>query len=353
MKAYQVTRFAEPLQARDVPTPEPTGTQVLIRVSKAGVCHTDLHLQDGYYSLAGGARLDLNERGIKLPRTLGHELYGEIAAAGPDAGDVTVGEGRLVYPWIGCGECPVCLAGNENICATPRSIGVFVDGAYADYCLVPHPKYLLDIGDLDPVVATPYSCSGVTVYSALSKALPIQEQEWLVIMGAGGLGLNAIAIANGRGIRNVLCVDIDDTKLTAAREMGATAVLNSGNPEALARLQELTGGGPRAVVDTVGAEATANLGIASLQKGGRYVIVGLFGGGVTIALPTLPLRAISILGSYTGNLSELKALIELAKSGKVKPLPVATRPMAELTDTLDALRSGNIVGRVVMSNESH
>ena len=350
MKAYQVTEFSARLETREIATPEPTGTEVLIKVSNAGVCHSDLHIQDGYYSLVGDARLDLGERGIKLPRTLGHELYGEVVAGGPDAGDLPLGEGRLVYPWIGCGECPVCLAGNENICAAPRSVGVFADGAYADYCLIPHSKYLVDIGDLEPVVATPYSCSGVTVYSALSKALPVSSAEWLVIMGAGGLGLNAVAIARARGIENVLSVDIDDTKLAAASDMGATAVLNSGQPDALAQVQDMTHGGPRAVVDTVGAEATANLGIASLQKGGRYVIVGLFGGGVTIALPTLPLRAISVLGSYTGNLAELKTLIELASSGKVRPLPVATRPMAEVANTLDDLRSGKIVGRVVMSN---
>jgi D-arabinose 1-dehydrogenase-like Zn-dependent alcohol dehydrogenase len=208
----------------------------------------------------------------------------------------------------------------------------------------------VDIGNLDPVVATPYSCSGVTVYSALSKALPVTPAEWLVIMGAGGLGLNAVAIARARGVENVLVVDIDDTKLAAASDMGASAVLNPGQADALTRLQDMTDGGPRAVVDTVGAETTATLGIAALKKGGRYVIVGLFGGGVTIALPTLPLRAISVLGSYTGNLAELKALIELANSGAVKALPVTTRPMEEVADTLDDLRAGKVVGRVVMSN---
>jgi D-arabinose 1-dehydrogenase-like Zn-dependent alcohol dehydrogenase len=350
MKAYQVTEFSAPLETREVPTPEPTGTEVLIKVSKAGVCHSDLHIHDGYYSLGGDAKLDLNERGIKLPRTMGHELYGEIAAAGPDAGDLPVGESRLVYPWIGCGECAVCQTGAENVCATPQSIGVFRDGAYADYCLVPHPRYLIDIGDLDPVVATPYSCSGVTVYSALSKALPVAFDEWLVIMGGGGLGLNAVAIARARDVENVLVVDIDDTKLAAARDMGATAVLNPGQPDALSELQAMTNGGPRAVVDTVGAEATANLGIAALHKGGRYVIVGLFGGGITIPLPTLPLRAISLQGSYTGSLPELKALIELANSGRVKALPVSTRPMEQVSATLDDLRDGKIVGRVVMSN---
>jgi len=350
MKAYLVMEFSAPLVEQEVPTPEPLGTEVLVRVVHAGVCHSDLHIHDGYYSLAGGAKLDLLERGIRLPHTMGHELYGEVAAIGADVTGVSNGDRRLVYPWIGCGQCGACLAGNENVCIAPRSIGVFTPGAYADYCLVPNEKYLVDIGDLDPLVATPYSCSGVTVYSAISKALPIGNKEWLVIMGAGGLGLNAVAIAKALDVVNVLVVDIDDSKLDAATEMGADAVLNPGTDDAVASLQKMTDGGPRAVVDTVGAESTANLGIAALLKGGRYVIVGLFGGGVTLSLPTIPLRAISVLGSYTGNLTELKALIELAKAGKVKPLPVSTRPLSEVSETLDELREGKIVGRTVLSN---
>jgi D-arabinose 1-dehydrogenase-like Zn-dependent alcohol dehydrogenase len=265
-------------------------------------------------------------------------------------GDVTIGARALVHPWHGCGDCPVCRSGSENLCLKPRSLGVFSDGGYADYCLVPHPRYLIDIGDLDPAVATPYSCSGVTVFSALKKLLPVDDEEWLVIMGAGGLGLNAVAIAKGMGAANVLSVDIDESKLEAARELGADATLNSTAPDALARLGELTGGAPRAVLDTVGAEATSKLALGALAKAGRYVIVGLYGGSLTLPLVTLPLRAISIAGSYTGNLQELKELIELAKSGKVKALPTQTRDMSRLGDTLDDLRAGRIVGRVVLTN---
>jgi D-arabinose 1-dehydrogenase-like Zn-dependent alcohol dehydrogenase len=350
MKAYQLTAFAEPIEALDLPTPEPSGTQVLIKVSHAGVCHSDLHIWDGYYDLGEDARLELGERGVHLPRTMGHEILGEVVKGGPEAGDVTIGARALVHPWHGCGDCPVCRSGSENLCLKPRSLGVFSDGGYADYCLVPHPRYLIDIGDLDPAVATPYSCSGVTVFSALKKLLPVDDEEWLVIMGAGGLGLNAVAIAKGMGAANVLSVDIDESKLEAARELGADATLNSTAPDALARLGELTGGAPRAVLDTVGAEATSKLALGALAKAGRYVIVGLYGGSLTLPLVTLPLRAISIAGSYTGNLQELKELIELAKSGKVKALPTQTRDMSRLGDTLDDLRAGRIVGRVVLTN---
>lgn len=350
MKAYQLTAFAEPIEARDIPTPEPVGTEVLVKVSHAGVCHSDLHIWDGYYDLGEGAHLDLGGRGVNLPRTMGHEILGEIVSGGPEAGDLEIGARALVHPWLGCGECPTCLSGAENLCLKPRSLGVFSDGGYADYCLVPHPRYLVDIGDLDPAVATPYSCSGVTVFSALSKLLPVGDKEWLVIMGAGGLGLNAVAIAKAMGAANVLSVDLDDDKLVAAREIGADATLNSTDPEAMSKMRKITGGAPMAALDTVGAEATSQLALGALAKGGRYVIVGLYGGSLTVPLPTLPLRAISIAGSYVGNLQELKDLVALAKSGKVKPLPTETRDMSSVAGTLDDLRAGRIVGRVVLTN---
>lgn len=350
MKAYQVVEFTEPIEARETPTPEPKGTEVLIKVSCAGVCHSDIHIWEGYYDLGADSRLTLGDRGVELPLTMGHELYGEVVSGGPEAGDLPIDEGRLIHPWIGCGECEVCRQGLENMCLKLQSLGVFRQGAYAEYCLIPHPRYLVDIGDLDPATATPYACSGVTVFSALNKALPVADDEWLVIMGAGGLGLNAVAVAKALGVARVLSVDIDDEKLQAARDMGADATINSSSASALEDLQAAATGGVRAVVDTVGAEATATLGVAALTKGGRYVIVGLFGGGLTLALPMIPLRAISVLGSYVGNLQELKDLIALVQTGKVKPLPTATRPLAEVGDTLNDLRDGKIVGRVVLTN---
>ena len=176
MKSFQVADFNAPLKEVDQPTPQPAGTQVLIKVKAAGVCHSDLHIWEGGYDLGHGRKpLSLKDRGVSLPRTMGHETVGEIVAFGPDVketdkGDLKVGDVALAYPWLGCGKCATCLAGDENMCVVkPNSLGVYCDGGYADHMTVPHPKYLLDLKGLDPVTAAPYACSGVTTYSALKK----------------------------------------------------------------------------------------------------------------------------------------------------------------------------------------
>ena len=150
MRSFQVCTCGAPLELHEQATPKPAGGEVLLKVLAAGVCHSDLHLSDGYFDLGGGRKLSLAERGMKLPVTLGHENVGEVAAAGPLAKGVKVGDRRLVDPWMGCGACGVCGRGDEQLCLKPGSIGVFRNGGYSDFLLVPHPRYLFDIGDMPP-----------------------------------------------------------------------------------------------------------------------------------------------------------------------------------------------------------
>ena len=169
MRSFQVCQCGAPLQMNEAENPKPQGTQVLLKMLAAGVCHSDLHIWDGYYEIGGGKKLMLADRGIKLPLTMGHENVGEVVAVGPDAKGVKVGDVRLVNPWMGCGACKVCLRGDENLCLTPQNVGVFSQGGYATHMLVPHPRHLFDIGNLKPEQAAPLACSGVTAYSALKK----------------------------------------------------------------------------------------------------------------------------------------------------------------------------------------
>ncbi|HSF95497.1 MAG TPA: alcohol dehydrogenase [Thermohalobaculum sp.] len=349
--SYDLVEFGKPLVAREREMPEPSGTQVLLRVRRSGVCHSDLHIAEGFFDLGEEGRFYMAARGMKLPMALGHEILGEIVAAGPEAEGAEIGKTMLVHPWIGCGECRACDEGRENECTRMRALGVVRDGGYATHVLVDDPKWLVDVEGLDPDTVTPYSCSGVTVFNALKKAGPLHEGEWLAIMGAGGLGLNAIAIARAMGFQKIVSVDIDDRKLQAAAEMGADAVLNGGREDALEELRRITGNQLLSVVDTVGAPSTARLGIFALIKMGRYVVVGLYGGDLKVPLPWIPQKYLTIQGSYVGSCNDLRELIALVKAGKVKEIPVTSRPIAEVSQTLDDLRDGKITGRVVLSTE--
>ena len=353
MRSFQVADFNAPLKEVERPTPRPAGTEVLIKVRAAGVCHSDLHIWEGGYELGHGRKpLSLKDRGVSLPRTMGHETVGEVVAFGPDVkegdkGGLKAGDVALVYPWLGCGKCATCLAGDENMCLKPASLGVYCDGGYADHMTVPHPKYLLDLKGLDPVTAAPYACSGVTTYSALKKV----EKDFntpIVIFGAGGLGLMALTLLKAMGGRGAIVVDIDARKREAAEKAGALATVDGKAPDALEQLARKAGEPIRAVIDLVGSAQTAQLGFDCLTKGGKQVIVGLFGGGAPWALPLIPIKAITIQGSYVGNLRETRELLDLVRAKKVVPIPVTTMPLSKANDALVDLQKGKLVGRAVL-----
>ena len=349
MRSFQICTCGEPLQCNEQPTPKPAGTEVLLKVLAAGVCHSDLHLSDGYFDLGGGKKLNIVDRGMKLPVTLGHENVGEVVAFGPDARGVKIGDRRLVYPWMGCGSCGVCKRGDEQLCIKPSSIGVFRPGGYSDHLMVPHPRYLFDIGDIPPERAAPLACSGVTTYSALKKVGSTLTTDPVVIVGAGGLGLMCLALHKAMGGHSAVVVDINVGKRDAAKKAGAVAVIDGGAPDAAKQVIAATGGGAWAVIDLVGSSSTAKIGIDSLIKGGGLILVGLYGGDITMSLPPFPMRAITIQGSYTGSLTETAELIELVKRTGLPPVPVATRRLDEVNAVLSELRAGKVIGRVVLT----
>jgi D-arabinose 1-dehydrogenase-like Zn-dependent alcohol dehydrogenase len=349
MKSYQVVEFGGPLEVAELPTPQPSGSEVVIKVRAVGVCHSDLHIWEGGYDLGAGRRLLLKDRGIRLPLTMGHETAGEIVAVGPDVKDRKVGEVCLVYPWIGCGECRVCRMGNENLCMKPRCIGVHCDGGYSDHLIVSNSKYLLPLDGLDPVAVAPFACSGLTTYSALKKFGPAIKEEPVLVIGAGGLGLMCVAILKAMGGKGAVVVDIDASRRAAALNAGALAAVDGAAPDAAAQVVAALGGPCWCAVDLVGSPATASLGFDALAKGGKLVMVGLFGGAAPWALPLIPMKAATIEGSYTGSLAELKELLDLVRQGAVPAIPIGRRPMSAATETLEDLRHGRIVGRVVMT----
>jgi D-arabinose 1-dehydrogenase-like Zn-dependent alcohol dehydrogenase len=230
---------------------------------------------------------------------------------------------------------------------TPRNIGVQRPGGYADHLLVPHPKYLVDASGVDPAWAATLSCSGLTTYSAVSKLNPIPGDEWVAVMGAGGLGLMAIEMLKAAGHQRIVSVDVDAAKLSAARTAGAAGAVDGRDPEAAKALKDITGGTIYGAVDLVGAASTASLALGALRKGGKLILVGLFGGEIPLSLVSLIQRAITIQGSYVGTVAELKEVVALARARKLKPIPIEKRPLSEVSRSLEQLKAGTIIGRVV------
>ena len=353
--SYDLVEFDKPLVERQRPMPLPEGTEVLVRVRRSGVCHSDLHIQEGFFDLGEEGKLEMAARGMKLPQALGHEFIGEVVGLGPDADpeEAPVGKTMMVHPWIGClqPDCIACSNERENDCTRMRALGVVRDGGYGQYVVVDHPKFLVNIDGLDLDTVTPYACSGLTVYCALKKVDPAQMNpgEWLAVMGAGGLGLNAVAIARAMGFEKIVSVDNNSAKLQTAVQMGADAVLDSSREDALDELRKITDNQLLGVVDTVGVPDTARLSVHGLIKMGRYVVVGLHGGDFKMPLPWLPQKALTVRGSYVGSCKDLRELIELVKTGNVREIPVSSRPLSEASQTLDDLKAGKITGRVVLN----
>jgi alcohol dehydrogenase/propanol-preferring alcohol dehydrogenase len=346
MLSYPFEAFGKPLAQVLRETPQPVGSEVLLRVGSCGLCHSDVHLQDGYFDLGNGNKLDLS-RGIAPPRVLGHEIAGTVVAFGADAGGVAPGDRRVVFPWIGCGTCAPCRAGHEELCAAPRALGLNRDGGFADHVLVPHPRYLFAYDPLPEAQACTYACSGLTAYGALRKCAPLGAGDTLLVIGAGGVGLSGVRMAAAAlGVKPVVA-EIDRSKWDLAREAGASDCIDPTDAVATKAFMKASGGAA-AVIDFVGAAATFTFGLAALRKGGKLVCVGLFGGAAAVMPAMLPLRAVTITGSYVGSLAEMGEMMALACRGKLPEMAVTTRPLADVNEALAALRSGAIRGRAVL-----
>jgi alcohol dehydrogenase/propanol-preferring alcohol dehydrogenase len=352
MRAWAIVENGAPLQEIELPTPEPQGTEVLLQTTHCGVCHSDLHIWEGRYDLGGGRVLSMKDRGITLPIALGHEVVGRVVKLGPDATGVRPGDLRIVYPWLGCGTCAACRAEEDNMCATQRPIGVFQPGGYATHVLVPSPRHLVDPGSLDPAVAATYACSGITVYAAIRKAMPLPPDEPIVLVGAGGLGLQAIAVLKALGHRAIVSIDVSAEKREAAARAGASATVDGTAVPLAKAIVAACGGPPAAIIDLVNGTTTARAAFEALRKGGKLVQVGLFGGELAVPLPLMALRVLTLQGSYVGSPKELRELVTLAQGGKLQPMPVETVPQRQANAALMRLRDGKVTGRLVLRAEA-
>jgi propanol-preferring alcohol dehydrogenase len=351
MKSARIIKPKEYLEIQQSETPKPKGSQVLVKVHSSGVCHSDIHLWDGGYEGIGGQLLKTTDRGVKYPLTPGHEIAGTIESLGEQAEGLKESEKVLVYPWIGEGSCPACRIGEENLCDKPRSLGVYVDGGYSEYVLVPSYKYLVKIGDdLDMNAAATLSCSALTAYGAVKNA-NLKPDNNVVIVGAGGLGLMAMQLAKAVTGARIIAMDLDDNKLkTAKQDGGVDDVVNSKNEDPVKAVMELTNNlGADAVIDFVNASKTVEADMQFLRRRAKVVLVGLFGGELKLSLVSMPTRAYRLIGSYTGTLNDLTELVSLAKRDIIKPLVSNRFKLDQATEALTMLKEGKIMGRGVIN----
>ena len=350
MKAARIVNVNEPLQLQELQTPKPRGSQILVKVQSVGVCHSDVHVWEGYYEGIGGQPLKTTDRGVKYPLTPGHEIAGIVDSLGEQVEGFSKNEKVLVYPWIGEGMCPACRIGEENLCDKPRSLGIYNDGGYAEYVLVLDYKYLVKIGDdIDTDISAPLSCAGLTAYGAVKNA-NLKPDDNVVIVGTGGLGLMAIQLVRALTAARIIAMDIDDKKLQVAKKEGADIVVNLKNEDYTKVVMELTNKlGVDAVIDFVNSTKSVEDYMQILRRRAKIVLVGLFGGELRLSLVSIPTRAYKIIGSYTGSLQDLIELVSLAKRGVVKPVVSNRFKLDQAGEALQMLKDGKIIGRGVLN----
>jgi propanol-preferring alcohol dehydrogenase len=350
MKSAKITEINQPLQIQENKTPKPKGSQVLVKVQSSGVCHSDIHLWEGGYEGPQGQFLKTTDRGVKYPLTPGHEIAGVIDSLGEQTEGFAKNEKVLVFPWIGEGLCPACRTGEENLCDKPRSLGIYNDGGYADYVLVPSYKYLVKLGDeIDTDTSAPLSCSALTAYGAVKNG-NLTPNDNVVIVGTGGLGLMAIQLAKAITGSRIIALDRDNNKLKAAKENGADNIINSQKEDPVKAVMELTEKmGADAVIDFVNASSTVETDINFLRRRAKLVLVGLFGGELKLNLIIMPTRSYKLIGSYTGSMNDLIELVSLAKRGIIKPIISNKFRLDEATKALRMLKDGKILGRGVIN----
>jgi len=342
MQAYRLVEAQKEPEFQDVPDPHAGPGQVVVRVAGSGLCHTDFIVK---------SRDRAYWKDNPPPFTLGHEVAGWVEELGTGVKGFKVGDAVAINPsWASCGHCHMCRSGEENHCLYQTAIrapGVGFDGGHAPFILVPDARFLVPIGDFDPIKAAPLTDAGITTYSAIKPALPgIWPGSTVVVIGVGGLGLYAVQFLRQLTSARVVAVDTTEARLKLAREYGADEAISTG-PNAAAQIRELTGGvGATFVLDCVGINPTLATGVAALSWRGRLTMVGAGGGSVPFDFFKVPPGA-QLTTSLNGGSIALMEVVEMARLGRLKVL-ADTYPLSAAKQAYDDFEHGRLVGRAVL-----
>ena len=336
MKAARFHALNEPLRIEDIPIPSLAPNEVLVKTKACGICHTELHFLDGKFS-AGG----------KPPFALGHEPAGVVDKVGEAVTRWKPGDRVLPYRFYTCGECYACLTGNEEVCYRPKGLlGFNWDGGFAEYFKWPETHLLPLPENVSFLEAGPLGCSGHSTYHAVNKRAGVKLGDMVLVNGCGGLGLSALQFAKVAGA-TVYVTDIDDKKLEMARKLGADGGYNPGKVDVAEEMKKLTDGmGVHVVLDFVGAPQTTELGLNSLRRLGKLVVLGVGHEVIPKASAAFILSGeYEIIGSRSSNRQELRETVDLVASGKIKPIVTKSFKLEEVNEGIEMLRKGQVMGR--------
>ena len=335
MKAAILREYKQPLQIEETEAPAPGPDEVLIKVEACGVCHSDLHIAEGDWKHL--------LRIIKRPLIPGHEIVGRVVQKGEAVDNLDIGE-RVGVAWTHwtCGECELCREGRENLCSSQMITGATVDGGFAEL-MKAKASHALKVPDaLTSEEAAPLFCAGVTVYHAI-KSSGIKPGQRLALFGIGGLGHLALQIAKCFGAK-VIAIDVAEDKLDLARRLGADVVMNAVSEEVVKPIRKM--GGAHVAVVTSAAKAAYDQAFYAVRSGGTLMVVGM--PAEDLSFPAIMMREMRIISSATGTREDLREVLELAASGRVK-CQVETRPIEDVNKVFDEMRRGRITGRVVLA----
>ncbi len=340
MQAAVVEQFGEPLVMKTLAIPKPGPGQILVKTEACGVCHTDLHAVGGDWPLKP-----------TLPFIPGHEAIGIVIALGAGVTAVKEGE-RVGVPWLhsACGHCEYCLAAREPVCADAEFGGYTQNGGFAEY-IIADPNYVAHIpANLSAHDAAPLICAGITSYKGI-KETQAKPGDWIVISGIGGLGHLGVQYAKAMGL-HVCAVDIDDGKLAHAQRLGADAIVNAKEADAVEAVKKITGGGAHGVLITAPSLVAFKQAVGMTRKWGTCVLVGLPPGEFPTPLFDVVANCITIRGSFVGNRVDMAEALAFAAEGKVKA-DIELQPLSAINDVFDRLKKGEVPSRVVLDFTTH
>lgn len=340
MRNMAVVEFGKPLAPVSLDRPRPGPGEVLVRVLACGVCRSDLKVAGGLMPFSASQQ---------LPHVPGHEISGEVAEVGAGV-SLTPGQRVVVHNYWGCGSCPYCVEGQENLCDALRGwVGFTTPGGFEEYLVVPQDHLLPVPPQVDPLQAATISCALGTAYHAVVSRGAVRAGETVAVVGTGGVGLYAVQVARAAGARAV-AVDVREEALQAARRVGAeAAAIPAEAPSAVAGLSR--GRGADVVVDCVGNRPASELALALVRKGGRVVQVGYLTDPEQYpALPTdrVVLREVQVVGSRYVTRPELARAVDLVASGAVRPVVSRVVDLRQVNEALEEVRADRVVGRVVV-----